>query len=77
MRVRHFGFLANRAKKRALPRCRQLLGLNPALPQVPDRSTHDLLLEMTGIDISRCPICKKGTLVIVAELPKPQPWDSS
>jgi hypothetical protein len=77
MRVRHFGFLANRAKKRALPRCRKLLGLNPGLPQVPDRSTHDLLLEMTGIDISRCPACKKGTLVIVAELPKPHPRDTS
>jgi hypothetical protein len=77
MRVRHFGFLANRAKKHALSRCRQLLGLNSALPTIPDRSVHDLLLELTGIDISRCPACKKGTMVIVAELPKLCPWDSS
>jgi hypothetical protein len=77
MRVRHFGFLANRAKKHALPQCRKLLGLNPALPTIPDRSAHDLLLDLTGTDISRCPVCKKGTLVIVAELPKPHPWDSS
>ncbi len=27
MRIRHFGFLANRAKKHALPQCRKLLGL--------------------------------------------------
>ena len=77
MRVRHFGFLANRAKKHALPRCRQLLGLNPRLPEIPNQSTHDLMREITGTDISRCPACKKGTLVIVAELPKPNPWDSS
>ena len=77
MRVRHFGFLANRAKKHALPQCRKLLGLNPALPTIPDRSGRDLLLELTGIDSSRCPACKQGTMVIVAELPKPRPWDSS
>ncbi len=77
MRVRHFGFLANRAKKQNLSRCRELLGLNPALPEIPKRSAQDLLLELTGIDISRCPNCKKGTMVIVAELPKPRPWDSS
>jgi hypothetical protein len=33
-------------------------------------------MDMTGIDIFRCSVCKKGTLVIVTELPKPQPWDS-
>ena len=75
--VLHFGFLPNRTKKQNLSRCRELLGLNPALPEIPDRSTQDLLLELTGIDISRCPNCKKGTMVIVAELPKLRPWDSS
>jgi len=77
MRVRHFGFLANRAKKHALPQCRKLLGLNPALPEIPKKSPQDLLLELTGVDLSRCPACKKGTMVIVAELPKLRPWDSS
>ena len=48
-RVRHFGFLANRAKKHALPQSRKLLGLNPLLPEIPDRSTQDLLLELTVI----------------------------
>ena len=77
MRIRHFGFLANRAKKQNLSRCRELLGLNPALPEVPKKSPQDLMVELTGVDLSRCPACKKGTMVIVAELPKPRPWDSS
>jgi hypothetical protein len=34
MRIRHFGFLANRAKKHALPQCRKLLGLNPTPPSL-------------------------------------------
>lgn len=69
MRVRHFGFLANRTKKHALPQCRKLLGLNPALPEIPKRSAQDLLRELTGIDLSRCPRCHKGTMSVVAELP--------
>ena len=59
MRIRHFGFLANRAKKHALPQCRKLLGLNPALPEIPNRSAHDLLLELAGIDLSRRSRCQK------------------
>ena len=77
MRIRHFGFLANRFKKQALCRCRELLGLNPALPEIPKRSFQELMLELTGIDLLRCPSCKQGTMVIVAKLPKPSPWDSS
>ncbi|TAJ85094.1 IS91 family transposase [bacterium] len=77
MRIRHFGFLANRSKQQALTQCRKLLGLNPALPEIPNKSTQDLMRELTGTDLSRCPCCKKGTMVIVAELPKHHPWDSS
>jgi hypothetical protein len=77
MRIRHFGFLANRTKNHALPQCRTLLGLNPALPDIPKKSARDLLLELTGIDLSRCPRCQKGTMMIVAELPKISPWNSS
>src|SRR5437870_7951908 len=77
MRIRHFGFLANRSKTLALAQCRKLLGLNPALPEIPKPSAHELLRELIGIDLSRCPSCKQGTMIIVAELPKISPWNSS
>jgi predicted Zn-ribbon and HTH transcriptional regulator len=77
MRIRHFGFLANRAKKHALPQCRKLLGLCSALPKLAKKSAQDLLLELTGIDLSRCPRCQKGTLIVIGELPKVLRWDSS
>ena len=77
MRIRHFGFLANRAKKRAVPQCRKLLGLHPALPDLPKRSAQELLRQLTGIDLNRCPSCKQGTMIVVAELPKISPWNSS
>ena len=57
VRVRHFGFLANRSKS-LLAKCRQLLALNPALPKLPSKSVHQLMLQLTGIDITRCPHAK-------------------
>lgn len=76
VRVRHSGVLANRSKS-LLSKCRQLLDLYPALPKLPPKSVHQLMLELTGIDITRCPLCQKGTLVLLANLPAPEPWDSS
>jgi hypothetical protein len=65
MRIRHFGFFANRSKKHTLPQCRKLLGLNPALPETPkDRPrtfcvsspvsiSHAVLLQAWNHDRSR------------------------
>ena len=80
MRIRHFGFLANRSKKQALAQCRRLLKIEAALPEIPKQSAKDLLLRITGIDLSRCPSCHRGTMIVVAELPpisSPSQWDSS
>jgi hypothetical protein len=68
MRIRHFGFLANRAKKQALVQCRKLLDLDPALPRSANLSAKDRLLKITGIDFSRCPCCQTGTMITVGEL---------
>src|SRR5438094_8179133 len=80
MRIRHFGFLANRSKKQALAQCRTLLKLDPALPQTLNESVKDLLLKLTGFDLSRCPSCQNGTMIVVSDLPRiscPPQWDSS
>jgi hypothetical protein len=76
VRIRHFGVLANRSKS-LLSKCRRLLNLNPAVPKLPSKSVHELMLQLTGIDLTRCPLCQKGTLVFLADLPVPVPWDSS
>jgi predicted Zn-ribbon and HTH transcriptional regulator len=75
VRVRHFGFLANRSKSR-LSKCRQLLDLDPIVPKLAQRSVHAMMLQLTGIDISRCPLCQTGTLVFVVDLPIVA-WNSS
>jgi hypothetical protein len=76
MRVRHYGFLANHSKD-CLSKCRQLIGLTPAPPPPPQRSVEELMLALTGIDMHRCPLCQKGTLMWVSQLAPSPPWDSS
>src|SRR4030095_6495064 len=73
MRIRHFGFLANRSKKQTLAQCRKLLDVDPALPQSSGLSAKDLLLKITGVDLSRCPCCHEGTMITVGDLPA---WSS-
>jgi hypothetical protein len=80
MRIRHFGFLANRAKKQSLAQCRKLLDLQPPLPPCSNRSAKDLLLKLTRVDLSRCPSCLDGTMIAVGDLPASSSsprWDSS
>ena len=80
MRIRHFGFLANRSKKQALAQCRKLLKLDRALPQSPMFAAKDWLLKLTGVDLSRCPRCHEGTMITVGDLPPSSclpRWDSS
>jgi hypothetical protein len=57
MRLRHYGFLANRHKASTLRRCRELLGQPSApLPRRP-KSVVQWMQEVTGIDLTQCPHC--------------------
>jgi hypothetical protein len=67
-RIRHFGFLGNRVKEKRFERCRILLGQTPGpraeLPTDPVR----LLLNLTGVDVTQCPRCQVGTMIVVERL---------
>ena len=67
-RIRHYGFLANRAKKKALPRCRELLGLPPTPAEPPTPTDRGALLARLGIEPAGCPRCHCPFLVPIARL---------
>ena len=73
MRIRHFGFLANRSKKQNLSCCRQLLGLAAPPAPPPPKPVLELMRELTGVDFSRCPHCHRGTLIVIQILPAAAP----
>jgi predicted Zn-ribbon and HTH transcriptional regulator len=68
MRIRHYGFLANRCKKQLLPRCRELLGLSADLLPVPEETAQEKMIRLTGVDVTECPRCKRGHMRRVIEL---------
>ncbi len=81
VRIRHFWLLANRGRTAKLARCRALLAaVAPEAPAAPE-PVAALLLRVTGIDLTRCPVCRAGRLHVVGllrpgALPVPV-WDTS
>jgi hypothetical protein len=71
MRIRHFGFLANRSKADQLASCRQ--ALQAPLPRPATQSPEFLAWVENR---KRCPTCKTGILIPVRPL-APVPWNSS
>jgi hypothetical protein len=63
MRIRHFGLLANRARRTTVARCRALLGLPPS-EDAPPESVVDLWQRLTGVDLARCLVCGEGRMQI-------------
>jgi hypothetical protein len=67
MRIRHFGLLANRHRSTKLARARALLGADPPPPApAADASTAEAIEALTGVDITRCPVCGEGRMRLTA-----------
>jgi hypothetical protein len=66
VRIRQFGFLANRARGRRLALCRALLGA-AAVPEKAAVASHGGNVQEQ--DRKRCPACKIGHLVLVRLVP--------
>jgi hypothetical protein len=65
VRIRHFGFLANRARAAKLARCRQHLRQPSVPPPLMAEPAAALLLRLTGVDIARCQVCGQGRIACV------------
>ena len=77
MRIRHFGLLANRPRREALSRCRDLLG-QPPPDATPTESPQALMQRLTGVDLALCPVCGEGHLHLTAiVVHPPAPPDTS
>lgn len=66
MRIRHFGFLGNACRTKNLESLRQQFKMETNLEEKA-KSTARLMFDLTGVDITRCPKCERGTLKKVNE----------
>ena len=70
MKIRYFGFLAHRNKKQTIPLLRKLINPKAKLPEKSNETVVEMMLRLTGIDVTSCPECKKGKMIKVRALPK-------
>jgi len=71
MKIRYFGFLAHKNKKQAIALLRKLINLDAKLPAKMKETLQEMMLRLTGTDITCCPKCKKGKMTLIKKLPKP------
>jgi predicted Zn-ribbon and HTH transcriptional regulator len=70
LKIRYFGFLSHKNKKQAIKLLRKLIDPDVNLPGKITETILEMMLRLTGTDITCCPKCKKGTMVKVKKLPK-------
>lgn len=69
MKIRYFGFLSHKNKKQAIPLLRKLIDPNAKLPEKINETIFEMMLRLTGTDITCCPKCKKGKMKMIRKLP--------
>ena len=68
MKIRYFGFLSHKNKKEAVALIRRLIDSDIKLPEKIKESIVDMMLRLTGTDITCCPKCKKGKMKVINKL---------
>jgi len=70
MKIRYFGFLSHKNKQQAIALLRQLIDPDAKLPEKIVETIIDMMLRLTGKDITCCPKCGKGKMKIIKKLPR-------
>jgi len=69
VRIRHFGMLGNRLKKLQISIVRRLEGIVETVKAEVAQGWQALLKMVAGIDVTKCPKCKLGSVVVLRTLP--------
>jgi hypothetical protein len=67
VRIRHYGFLANQNRKVNLAAIKGLLECSPSIQEC-FTSLEEMMLQLTGADITICPCCNKGKMHLIGEI---------
>ncbi|MGB3242139.1 MAG: transposase [Candidatus Omnitrophota bacterium] len=70
MKIRYFGFLSHKNKKQAIALLRKLIDPDAKLPEKIVETIMEMMLRLTGKDVTCCPKCKRGKMKIIKKLPR-------
>ena len=76
-RIRHFGFLSNRNRSENISCVKKLLGVSSYTGKREKQSVQEIILELTGKDILKCPHCKVGIMTVHHLIPRFSVWFDS
>ena len=71
VKIRYYGLLAQRNKNKFLNICCDLLGVSSEgrnVTEIPS-DWQELYLMITGEDITKCPFCGEGRMILIEEIP--------
>ncbi len=71
MRIRHYGILANRAKREKLALARAALEHPPSPALTQPESVEAFWLRVASLDIHQCPHCKAGRMIVIGPISAP------
>jgi len=71
MKIRYYGFLGHANKKTAIPLIWKLIDPDAEIAEKVVETVQEIMLRVSGIDISLCQECGKGKMVCVGALSKP------
>jgi hypothetical protein len=66
-KIRYFGIFASRNRKTVLTKCKNVLRYKFQKPQFVALSWQQTLMLVSGIDVSICPMCKKGNMIRIVD----------
>ena len=69
MKIRYFGFLGHANKKVSIPLLRLLIDPKAKIAIKLAETVQEMMMRLTGVDLSLCPECGKGKMVYIEELP--------
>ncbi len=71
-KIRYYGLFASVHSKTNMLQCFALLGTAPGISQYEGLTVQEALFFITGIDLMKCPQCKKGNMVLQTSSPTMQ-----
>lgn len=63
VKIRHYGILSNRNRKTKIIRCKDIFNIEKEERSKVTKSWEELILELKGIDVRVCSVCKTGKMI--------------
>jgi predicted Zn-ribbon and HTH transcriptional regulator len=70
VKIRYFGFMFHRDKQKNIELIRKLVDAVAVFTEKVEETVQQIMLRLTGVDITLCPHCGKGRMIPVVKIPR-------